>query len=120
MRKLIVLSFITVDGVIQAPGGPLEDTSGGFPYGGWQAPYLDEFLDKILDEELREPFDLLLGRKTFEIWEAYWPHHSDFWPGINDGTKHVLSKTRKKSGWKNSVFVKSLADIKKLKKFKRH
>lgn len=65
MRKLIVQSFITVDGVIQAPGAPEEDTSGGFTYGGWQAPYLDEFLDKVMDEELREPFDLLLGRKTF-------------------------------------------------------
>ena len=73
MRKLMVLSFITVDGVIQAPGGPLEDTSGGFPYGGWQAPYLDEFLSKILDEQWREPFDLLLGRKTFEIFASYWP-----------------------------------------------
>src|SRR5215208_3261483 len=68
MRKLIVLSFITVDGVMQAPGAPEEDTSGGFTYGGWQTPYLDEFLDKVMDEELREPFELLLGRKTFEIF----------------------------------------------------
>jgi dihydrofolate reductase len=74
MRKLMVLSFITVDGVMQAPGGPEEDTSGGFTYGGWQAPYLDEFLGKVLDEQWREPFDLLLGRKTFEIFASYWPY----------------------------------------------
>src|SRR6266852_4005774 len=74
MRKLMVLSFITVDGVMQAPGGPEEDTSGGFTYGGWQAPYLDEFLDKVLDEQWPERFDLLLGRKTFEIFASYWPY----------------------------------------------
>jgi dihydrofolate reductase len=72
---------------------------------------------KALEEELK-PADYLLGRKTFDIWEGYWPHHADFWPGINDGTKYVLSKTRKKSGWKNSVFIKSVADIKKLKNSK--
>ena len=91
MRKLIVLSFITVDGVIQAPGGPEEDTSGGFTYGGWQAPYLDEFLGKVLDEQWREPFDLLLGRKTFEIFASYWPYHEEQGPGpgINNATKYV-------------------------------
>ena len=114
MRKLVVLSMITLDGVMQAPGGPKEDTSGGFKYGGWTAPYGDEAYAKALEKELR-PAEYLLGRKTFEIWEAYWPEHADFWPGINTGTKYVLSKTRKKSAWKNSVFLKSLADIKKLK-----
>ena len=72
----------------------------------------------MVQEELQQPADYLLGRKTFEIWEAYWPKHADFWPGINDGTKYILSKTRKKSDWKNSVFIKSLADIKKLKRSK--
>ena len=114
MRKIVVLSMITLDGVMQAPGGPKEDTSGGFKYGGWTAPYGDEVYRKAVEKEL-QPADYLLGRKTFEIWENYWPDHADFWPGINDGTKYVLSKTRKKSDWKNSFFLKSLADIKKLK-----
>src|SRR6476469_9789653 len=114
MRKIIVLSMITLDGVMQAPGGPEEDTSSGFEYGGWTEPYGDEVYGKVVQEELK-PADYLLGRKTFEIWENYWPEHADFWPGINDGTKYVLSRTRKKSDWKNSVFLKSLADIRKLK-----
>ena len=117
MRKIIVLSMITLDGVMQAPGGPKEDTSGRFKYGGWTAPYSDKAFGKALEEELK-PADYLLGRKTFDIWEGYWPHHADFWPGINDGTKYVLSKTRKKSGWKNSVFIKSVTGIKKLKNSK--
>ena len=117
MRKIIVLSMITLDGVMQAPGGPEEDTSGGFTYGGWVAPYGDEVYSKVVQKQLK-PADYLLGRKTFEIWAPYWPEHADFWPGINDGTKYVLSKTMKKSEWKNSVFLKSLADIKKLKNSK--
>jgi len=117
MRKIIVLEFITLDGVIQAPGGPEEDKSNGFKYGGWSAPYDDEVAGKLMQKELK-PADLLLGRKTFKIWENFWPAHADFWPGINDVTKYVMSKTVKKSDWKNSVFLKSLADIKKLKKSK--
>ena len=118
MRKITVLSMITLDGVIQGPGGPKEDTSGGFKYGGWTAPYADETFGKVVQEELQESAEYLLGRKTFEIWEKYWPKHADFWPGINDGMKYILSKTRKKSDWKNSLFIKSLADINKLKKSK--
>ena len=118
MRKITVLSMITLDGVMQAPGGPKEDRSEGFKYGGWTAPYGDEEFGKVVQEELQQPADYLLGRKTFEIWEAYWPKHADFWPGINNGTKYVLSKTRKKSDWKNSVFFKHVADIKKLKRSK--
>ncbi len=110
--------MITLDGVMQAPGGPKEDRSGGFKYGGWTEPYGDEDYGKVVQKELKQPADYLLGRKTFEIWENYWPKHADFWPGINDGTKYVLSKSRKKSDWKNSVFIKSVADIKKLKKSK--
>jgi len=117
MRKIIVLSMITLDGVMQAPGGPEEDKSSGFKYGGWVAPYDDEVYGKVLEKELK-PADYLLGRKTFQIWAPYWPEHADFWPGINDGTKYVMSKTMKKSDWKNSVFLKSLADIKKLKNSK--
>jgi dihydrofolate reductase len=114
MRKIIVLSMITLDGVMQAPGAPQEDTSGGFKYGGWIAPYGDKVYAEILKKQLK-PADYLLGRKTFEIFASYWPEHGDFWPGINEGTKYVLSRTLEKSDWKNSVFLKSLADIEKLK-----
>jgi dihydrofolate reductase len=114
MRKIIVLSFITLDGVMQAPGGPEEDTSGGFKYGGWVTPYFDEASGKIMEKQLK-PSDYLLGRKTFEIFASYWPEHNDFWPGINEGTKYVLSNTMKKSDWQNSVFLKSVDDIKKIK-----
>jgi dihydrofolate reductase len=114
MRKIIVFSMITLDGVIQAPGGPDEDTSGGFKYGGWTASYGDEIFSKVMQEEL-QPAEYLLGRKTFEIFASYWPRHADFWPGINDGTKYVLSQTMEKSDWKNTVFLKSQADIEKLK-----
>jgi dihydrofolate reductase len=117
MRKIIVLSMITLDGVMQAPGGPEEDTSGGFKYGGWVAPLFDEGYGKVMEKQLK-PADYLLGRKTFKIFAGYWPAHADYWPGINDGTKYVLSRTMKKSDWKNTVFLKSLADIKKLKKTK--
>ncbi len=117
MRKIIVLSFITLDGVMQAPGGPEEDTSGRFKYGGWSAPYFDDVVDKVMEKQMK-PADLLLGRKTFDIFASYWPGHASFWPGINDVTKYVLSKTMKKSDWENSVFLKSLADIKKLKNSK--
>jgi len=109
--------MISLDGVMQAPGGPKEDASGGFKYGGWTEPYGDEVYGKVVQEELK-PADYLLGRKTFQIWESYWPKHSDFWPGINEGTKYVMSKTRKKSDWKKSVFLNKLADIKKLKNSK--
>ncbi|MCX2450113.1 dihydrofolate reductase family protein [Pedobacter sp. PLR] len=114
MRKLIVLSFITLDGVMQAPGGPEEDTSGGFKYGGWTAPFADEVSGKIMEKQMK-PADLLLGRKTFEIFASYWPEHANIWPGINEVTKYVLSKTIKKSDWENTVFLTSLADIKNLK-----
>lgn len=117
MRKIIVLTFITLDGVMQAPGGPGEDTSGGFNYGGWSAPYSDEVSGMVMRKQM-EPADILLGRKTFEIFAGYWPQHADFWPGINDVTKYVLSKTMKKSDWENSVFLKNLADIKKLRNSK--
>ena len=107
--------MITLDGVLQSPGSRKEDASGGFKFGGWTAAYGDKVYGKILKKELK-PADYLLGRKTFEIWEPYWPKHADFWPGINNGTKYVLSRTRKKSEWRNTVFIKSVADIKKLKR----
>ena len=111
--------MISLDGVMQAPGGPKEDTSGRFKYGGWVAPYSDELYKKIVKKEL-EPADYLLGRTTYEIWAPYWPLHGEFWPGINDGTKYVFSKNLKKTdplvtGWKNSVIIRSVTDIKKMK-----
>lgn len=117
MRKIIVLSFITLDGVMQAPGGPEEDTSGGFKYGGWIVPYFDEFSGKIMGEQMKQPFHLLLGRKTFDIFASYWPQHADQWPGINESTKYVVSTTRDTSDWENSVFIKGdiVEEIKKLK-----
>lgn len=117
MRKIIVLSMISLDGVMQAPGGPKEDKSGGFKYGGWTASYGDEIFAEVMKKEL-QPTDYLLGRKTFKIWEGYWPKHGDFWPGINAGTKYVFSKTVKKSSWDKSIFLKTVADIRKLKKTK--
>jgi dihydrofolate reductase len=105
MRKVIVLEFVSLDGVIQAPGGPQEDPSDGFAYGGWEAPHGDEVLGAAIQKQLNMPFDLLLGRKTFEIWAAYWPHHADFWPGVNPATKYVASNTLTSSDWQPSVFL---------------
>ena len=115
--------MISLDGVLQAPGAPKEDTSGGFKYGGWTAPYGDETYDKVVQKELQQTSDYLLGRKTFEIWADYWPKHGDFWRGINEGAKYVFSKKLKKSdplvtGWKKSVLIKNVSDIKKLKNSK--
>lgn len=114
MRKLIVISMVTLDGVMQGPGAPEEDTSEGFKYGGWLAPYDDEVGGELM-QRLMSPSDLLLGRKTFDIWESYWPRHEQYWPGINEVTKYVLSASRKNSDWMNSVFLSSLADIEDLK-----
>lgn len=99
---------------MQAPGGPDEDVSSGFKYGGWQAPYFDKDSGKFM-QKLMKPSDLLLGRKTFDIFESYWPQHADNWPGINDVTKYCMSKTKKKSDWKNSRILRGVADVKVLK-----
>ena len=106
--------MITLDGVLQGPGGPGEDPSGGFEYGGWVAPFDDEVYGRVVEKELK-PADYLLGRKTFQIWENFWPVHGDIWPGINEGMKYVLSGTVNQSHWKNSVFLQNLTDIRKLK-----
>ncbi|GAB4501071.1 MAG: dihydrofolate reductase family protein [Anaerolineales bacterium] len=105
MRKIIVLEHISLDGVIQAPGGPDEDTSGGFTHGGWIAGYSDERLGMALRKQMNTAFDLLVGRTTFEIWEPYWPQHADIWPNVNTATKYVASKTRNSSDWQPSVFL---------------
>ena len=107
MRKIIVLEHISLDGVIQAPGGPDEDTSDGFAYGGWAAPYHDhdEAIETALNKMLNMPLDLLLGRKTFDIWESFWPQHGDIWPSVNTATKYVASNTKTSSDWQPSVFL---------------
>jgi len=119
MRKIIVISMISLDGVMQAPGGPEEDTSGGFEFGGWTAPYMDEVGGRFMEKQMK-PADYLLGRKTYDIWASYWPEHAAMWPGINDGIKYVLSGALEKSdplvnGWNNTVFLKNLTDIKNIK-----
>lgn len=105
MRKVIVLEHISLDGVLQAPGGPDEDTSGGFAYGGWIAPYSDPILGTALRRQMNLPFDLLLGRKTYEIWAPYWPQHTDIWPGVNAATKYVASNTLTSGEWQPCVIL---------------
>jgi dihydrofolate reductase len=114
MRKFIVISMISMDGVMQAPGGPEEDTSGDFKYGGWSAPYGDADSSELM-RKLMQPSDLLLGRRTFEIWENYWPVHEAGWPGINEVKKYVVSSTRKASSWNGAAFLKDIADIQNLR-----
>lgn len=118
MRKIILTEFITLDGVMQAPGSPKEDTSGGFKFGGWTVPYSDKILGRVMGEQMKQPFSLLLGRKTFEIFASYWPKHEDMWPGINDAVKYVASNSLKEHEWKNTVFIAGdvVPEIKKLKK----
>ncbi len=117
MRKIIVINRITLDSVLQAPSAPTEDTSDNFTYGGWAVPYADDVLRKSLREQMSRPFDLLLGRKTFDIFSSYWPHHADGWPGINEATKYVASNTLTRHEWINSVFLKGdvPGEIRKLK-----
>jgi len=105
MRKVIALEFITLDGVIQGGGGPDEDPSGGFAYGGWTVPHSDDTVEKVMNQQMNVPFDLLLGRKTFDIWSSYWPRHGDVWPAVNTSTKYVASNTVTSSDWKPSVFL---------------
>ena len=105
MRKIVVLEHISLDGVIQAPGGPDEDTSGGFAHGGWISPHSDAILGIALRRQMNMPFDLLLGRKTFDIWAPYWPHHADAWPNVNTATKYIASNTITSGEWHPSVFL---------------
>jgi dihydrofolate reductase len=117
MRKIIVQEFMTLDGVMQAPGGPEEDPSSNFKYGGWTAPYFreaDEEAGEFMAEWMRST-DILLGRKTFDIFADYWPKHADMWPGINDVTKYVMSTTLDQSDWSNTTFLKNIDELKKLK-----
>ncbi len=118
MRKLVVLTFVTLDGVMQAPGGPQEDTSGGFKHGGWTVGYWDDFMAQTMTKQMENPFDMLLGRRTYEIFAAYWPNSKE--PGaekINDAKKYVASTTLSSLAWKNSTLLNgnTVEEIKKIK-----
>jgi dihydrofolate reductase len=115
MRKIIVLTFLSLDGVMQGPGGPTEDPSDEFTLGGWTVPYFDEILGKTMGEQMAKPMNLLLGRKTFEIFANYWPEHESDWPGINKITKYVVSRSLKEHTWNNSIFLSTVDDIKRIK-----
>jgi dihydrofolate reductase len=121
MRKLIVAAFVSLDGVMQAPGGPKEDPSGGFKLGGWTAPYFDPELGGAMGELFARPFDLLLGRKTYDIFAAHWPHVSnpnDPIAGLfNRVTKHIASRTQRTFAWQNSKWLgeDAVASLKEIK-----
>jgi dihydrofolate reductase len=115
MRKIIITTNVTLDGVMQAPMGSEEDSSGAFRYGGWSALNADGKSGKAVQKEMNQTTDYLFGRKTFEIFASFWPAHANMWPGINDGTKYILSRTIKNSDWRNTVFLESLKDIEQLK-----
>jgi dihydrofolate reductase len=119
MRKIIIQEFISLDGVIQAPGGPEEDKSNGFKYGGWTAPYFyeaDEEANVFMRKNMN-PTDLLLGKNTYELFAAYWPEHADRWPGINEVTKYVVADSPVELTWANSRRITGdvVARIKELK-----
>jgi dihydrofolate reductase len=118
MSKIIVLTFLSMDGVMQAPGGPEEDTSSKFTHGGWTVPYFDDFLGTVMAEQMGRPFDLLLGRKTFEIFAAYWPFHEEEGAAINRATKYVASNTLTEHEWQKSIFFNKSAVVEELKKLK--
>ncbi len=107
MRKLIVSTFLTLDGVMQAPGGPGEDDSGGFAYGGWSVNYWDEQMGQVMGEAMSKPFALVLGRRTYDIFAAHWPHATDEAGAkpLNDATKYVASRSRPTLEWSNSVLI---------------
>ncbi len=105
MRKVNVLEFVTLDGVIQAPGGPEEDASGSFAYGGWIRPHSDPVFSAAIRKQMNMPCDLLLGRRTFDLWAQFWPQHNDIWPAVNAATKYVASNSMTSHEWQPSVFL---------------
>lgn len=116
MRKIIVFEFLTMDGVMQAPGGPEEDPSAQFEFGGWQAPFMDDDVaDSVTGPALQADVEFLLGGYTFQIWSDYWPKHGDFWPHINNNMKYVLTNTKTETDWQNTTFIHNVEDIKQLK-----
>lgn len=122
MRKVIAGAFVSLDGVMQAPGGPEEDPTGGFKHGGWTAPYFDEAVGEFMGETLSKPFELLLGRKTYEIFAAHWPH-AEGGPDdaiaklFNKTTKYVATSSTAPLAWNNSKALKAPAtDVARLKR----
>ncbi len=117
MRKIIVIEFISLDGVMQAPGAREEDTSGGFTFGGWTVPLGDGFLEEVMQEQMQGPYELLLGRKTYDIFAGYWPEHESGWPGVNKSKKYVVSSSFTNPTWENTVVIQSnvVEELKRLK-----
>lgn len=118
MRKLVVLTFISLDGVMQAPGGPEEDPSEDFKFGGWTVPYFDEVMSSVMDKQMGVPFDLLLGRKTYDLFASYWPKQSGhIGDPLNNATKYVVSNGDVETSWKETIQIKDnvVEELKKLK-----
>ncbi len=117
MRKIIAITQVTLDGVMQAPGGPEEDPSNGFTHGGWAMRFVDDATSKVIDEIISRDFDLLLGRRTYEIWVGYWPHHDDnpIGKAFNKATKYVATRTLDNFDWEKSQRVGGIDEIRRLK-----
>lgn len=115
MRKIIAVEFITMDGVIQAPGGSKEDTAEGFKYGGWMGPYFDKAGGKEMEIQMKETAGLLLGRKTYDIFAGYWPENTEPWPQINEVPKYVVSKTLQNPTWENTRVLRNVEELRSLK-----
>lgn len=117
MRKIILLEFISLDGVMQAPGGPEEDTSGDFKFGGWTFPYFDDFAGEVMAGQMKEPFSLLLGKTTYDIFSGYWPQHEDGWPGVNKAMKYAVADAPFEPTWENTTVITGdvVAQLKELK-----
>jgi dihydrofolate reductase len=122
MRKLTINTFLTLDGVMQAPGGPDEDRSGGFTHGGWSVNYWDDEMGRRMDQFVAKPFDLLLGRKTYEIFAAHWPHVDDSMAkALNNAHKYVASRTLQRADWQKSTIIRDVAgEVAKLKRGNGH
>jgi dihydrofolate reductase len=114
MRELVVLTFVSLDGVMQAPGGEGEDPSGSFDLEGWTVPYFDDVAGNEMTKQMGQPFDLLLGRKTYEIFASYWPHHDS---PFNQAKKYVVSNSAINTGWEETIKIKGdvVAEIENLK-----
>jgi len=104
-RRVIVIEFVTLDGVVQSPGARDEDAGCGFAHGGWIWPYSDPELSAVIRQEMAMPFDLLLGRRTYDIWARHWPQRADVWPGVNSATKYVVSRTGTVHAWQPTVRI---------------
>jgi dihydrofolate reductase len=118
MRKIIAVEFLTIDGVMQAPGDSKEDRSEGFKYGGWMGPYFDKVGGQEMGKQMKKTYSLLLGRITYDIFAGYWPDHTETWPQVNKITKYVVSRSLKKPTWENTVILKNIDELKKLKNSK--